>query len=114
VEGNRAPDRAGFHLLPATGLGWWSIGLLAAFAVLFLVRFGPLKLTFGFRGGEGFFDNPWMGSTALAAGLSGALAGGTAALAIARRRERSGLVFLILAIGFLVAAFSLGELFDHD
>ena len=114
MEGNRTPHRAGFHLLPVTRLGWWAVGFLASFLLLFLVRFGPLKLAFGFRGGEGFFDNPWMGLTALAAGLSGALAGGTAALAIARRRERSGLVFLILAIGLLVAAFSLGELLGHD
>ncbi len=113
MKENRKPYKSGFRLLPATGLGWWAVGLLAAFVLLFLVRFGPLKLAFGFRGGGGFFDNPWMGLTALVAGLSGALAGVTAALAIVRRSERSGLVFLILLVGLFVAAFSLGELFGH-
>jgi hypothetical protein len=113
MKGNRKPYRSGFRLLPATGLGWWAVGLLTAFVLLFLVRFGPLKLAFGFRGGQGFFDNPWMGLTALAAGLSGALAGIAAALAVARCGERSILVFLILLVGLFVAAFSLGELFGH-
>jgi len=81
MKSNRASSKPRFRLLSATRLGWWAARFLTAFLLLFRVRFGPLKLLFGFRGGGGFFDNPWMGLTALAAGSSAVLAGVTAALA---------------------------------
>ena len=95
------------HLLPVTRLGWWAAGLLTAFAAFLMVLFSLIAA--GERGGEGFFSNLWLALPGLGAGLSGVLAGATAALAIVRRGERSVLVFLVLIVGLIVALFLLGE-----
>ncbi len=95
------------HLLPATRPGWWSAGLLAAFAAFLMVLFSVIAA--GQRGGEGFFSNLWLALPGLGAGLSAILAGVTAAVAIVRRGERSVLVFLVLIVGLIVALFLLAE-----
>ena len=100
------------HLLPVTRVGWWSVGLLAAFAAFLIVLFSLIAA--GERGGDEFFSNLWLALPGLGAGLSGVLAGVTAAFAIVRRGERSVLVFLVLFVGLIVALFLLGEVVsDH-
>ena len=95
------------HLLPVTRLGWWSAGLLAAFAAFLTALFSLIAA--GERGGEGFFSNLWLALPGLGAGLSGVLAGVTAGVAIVRRGERSVIVFLVLIVGLIVALFLLAE-----
>ncbi len=100
------------HLLPVTRLGWWSAGLLTAFAAFLTALFSVVAA--GERGGEGFFSNLWLALPGLGAGLTGVLAGVTAGVAIVRRGERSVLVFLVLIVGLIVALFLLGEaVSDH-
>ncbi len=96
------------HLLPVTRAGWWSAGLLAAFAAFLIVLFSLVAA--GERGGDEFFSNLWLALPGLGAGLSAVLAGVTAAVAIVRRGERSVLVFLVLIVGLIVALFLLGEI----
>jgi membrane associated rhomboid family serine protease len=97
--------RATIHLLPRTRLGFWAVRLLIAFAALFLTICALVAA--GQRG-------VWLVSLVIPLGLSGALAGGTAAVAIVRRGERSLLVVLPLIVGLVVAFFAVGELIGHD
>jgi hypothetical protein len=104
--------RARIRLLPRTRLGVWALALLAAFGAFFILLMGLAAS--GQEGGDEFSDNLWLALPALGAGLSAVLAGVTAAVAVARRGERSLLVFLPLVVGSLVAIFLLGELVGHE
>jgi membrane associated rhomboid family serine protease len=97
--------RVRIHLLPQTRLGLWAVRFLVAFAALFLTLCALVVA--GQRG-------VWLVSLVIPLGLSGALAGGTAAVAVARRGERSVLVFLPLFVGLVVVFFAVGELIGHD
>ncbi len=79
-----------------------------AFAAFLTALFSLIAA--GERGGEGFFSNLWLALPGLGAGLSGVLAGVTAAVSIVRRGERSVLVFLVLVVGLIVALWLLGEI----
>ena len=80
---------------------------MAAFAACLTALFSLVAA--GERGGEEFFSNLWLALPGLGAGLSGVLAGVTAGVAIARRGERSVLVFVVLIVGLIVALWLLGE-----
>jgi flagellar biosynthesis protein FliQ len=103
---------ARIRLLPRTRLGFWAVGLLAAFAAFFILLISLAAS--GQEGGEEFSDNLWLALPGLAAGLSAVLGGVTAAVAVVRRGERSVLVFLPLIVGIFVAIFLLGELVGHE
>ena len=106
VEGTPAGHRgATIHLLPSTRLGLWALRLLIAFAALFLTLCALVVA--GQRG-------VWLVSLVIPLGLSGALAGGTAAFSVVRRGERSLLVFLPLVVGIIIAFFLVGELLGHE
>jgi membrane associated rhomboid family serine protease len=97
--------RVRIRLLPRTRLGFWAVRFLIAFAVFFLTLCALVAA--GQRG-------VWLVSLVIPLGLSGALAGGTAAVAVVRRGERSVLVFLPLVVGILIAIFLLGELIGPE
>jgi hypothetical protein len=89
---------------PATRLGWWAIWLTAAFATMFLINmtvFAPYyDSATQFR--QVFLPFYWafMLSCGLASGILGLVA-------MARRRERSRLIWLALLVG----AFALSLVF---
>ena len=103
---------ARIRLLPRTRLGFWAVGLLAAFAACFILLISLAAA--GQTGGDELSDNLWLALPGLGAGLSAVLAGVTAAVAVVRRGERSALVFLPLIVGIFVAIFLVGELVGHD
>ena len=84
---------------PTTRLGWWSIGLAAAFALLFAwfwtLRDSP-------RGGDTFFSNPWNTLRILVAGASAIGGGVTGLLAVWRKHECSIFLFAPVLVGTLV------------
>ena len=88
-HGSPVKNRPRITILPATHLGWWAVGLTAAFfPLVFAAAVVPRGAAFGFVSG---------------------LAGGIVALmAIVRDRERAVTVFaafvpLAIALGFVLA-----------
>ena len=93
---------------PGTRPGRWSLGFgLGFFLLLGLFQ---VLIASGQRGGDTFFDNPWLSLPALAGALSALAAGLLAALAIIRRGERSLFSFLALLLGLFVLLFLVGEI----
>jgi uncharacterized membrane protein len=93
--------------LPASRLGWWSVGLEVAFFALLMLWQGLNRA--GYGGREAFFEHPFVTSLVLAA-MASALAGGvTSFMSILRSRERSLLVFAALAVAIFVFLFTLAE-----
>ena len=89
------------HLLPRTPLGWWSVRLLIPFAALVLP---------GVALAASDHWLPWSPRVGFIGLLVGALAGVTAAVAVARRGERAVLVFLPLIVLVFCAIALVGEL----
>jgi len=99
-------------ILPKSYLGKWSIGLIAAFVVFFVIF--QILVASGQRGGETFFSNLALTIPIFLAGASGVLAFLTGLIGVIRNKERSILVFLAMLVGFLVLLFSIGEVaFPH-
>ena len=98
--------------LPASKLGWWSVGLECVFAALFMLWRGLSEA--GYGGGATFFEHPFVAAIVLAATTSAIAGGVTSVVAILRRRERSLLVFLSLLWALFVFLFALGELGGHQ
>jgi hypothetical protein len=99
-------------ILPKSYLGKWSIGLIAAFAVFFVIF--QLLVASGQRGGETFFSNLALTIPILLAGTSGVLSFLIGLIGVIRNRERSILVFLAMLVGFFILLFSIGEVvFPH-
>lgn len=103
-----APGQGGWRRIlrrPGTRLGWWAVGLTAAFVVLFAVNSAVfMRLT---------VDAPWQhtvlpfyGIAMLACGLAAGIVG---LIAIIRQRERSWLVWLAMLPGLWVLFLVLGE-----
>ena len=101
-------------ILPKTSLGRWSVGLAAAFVLLFVLhqtfaasarRNPPANPT---------PPNPVIIMAVVADYISGIASIVTGIVSIMRRKERAILVFLVEIVGFFVLLFLLGEfLFPH-
>lgn len=94
--------------MPKTRLGKWSVGLIAAFFLLFLLL--QVLVASGQRGGETFFSNLALAIPGLSMGMVGVLAFFTGTVGIIKSKERSILVFLATLIGLFVLWFVLGEI----
>jgi len=100
------------HFIPKTNLGKWSIWLIIAFIILFIVS--QLLVSSGQRGGATFFSNLLLSIPMLVAGISGISAFFVGIIGIIKSKERAIIVFLSTIIGFLILFFVLGEfLFPH-
>lgn len=100
-------------LFPKTTLGKWSIGLVIAAFLCFVVF--VIEVAFGFRGGDTFdFRDLWAGIPIMIAGVCFISALMTGVIGIIKYKERSVLVFLSAAAGLFVLLLVLGEfLFPH-
>ena len=90
---------------PSTRLGWWAVGLMAAFVVLILINnavFMQLPEVTTWR----VFFLPLYAIVMLLCGLA---AGVAALVAIILKRERSVLAWLPVLTGLFVVVFLLGE-----
>jgi len=90
---------------PSTRLGWWSVGLAAAFEILMTINTAIfMRLT---------VDVPWRVTVLPFYGvfmmLCGLAAGIVGLIAVIRQHERSWLVWLTLLIGLNALIFVLGE-----
>jgi ABC-type thiamin/hydroxymethylpyrimidine transport system permease subunit len=95
---------------PRTRLGWWAVGLSAAYLVMYILNTAVLM-----RLAE---DVSWRQTALPFYGISmmlcGLVAGVVGLLAVIRSRERSWIVWLALLLGASVVSFVLGELlFPH-
>ena len=102
------------NILPKSALGRWSLGLAAAFILLFVlfqtfaafVRRNPVP-----HPGP---PSPVILIAVVADYISGIAAFVTGLISIIKSKERSILVFLVVAVGFLALLFLLGEvIFPH-
>jgi cytochrome bd-type quinol oxidase subunit 2 len=96
------------RFIPRTRLGKWSIWLIIAVIVLFIIF--QLLVASGQRGGATFFSNIALSVPMLIAGLSGISAFFTGIIGIIKSKERSILTFIATIIGFFILFFVLGEL----
>lgn len=94
-----------FRQRPRTKLGWWAVGLLAAFVVMYIINAGVfMQLS----------APEWMNQTLLPAFgilmvLCGLATGVAALIALIRKRERSWLVWLALLPGAMMVFLLMGE-----
>ena len=101
-------------ILPKGPLGWWSVGLAAAFFLLRLVF-----QTFFAEGGRNPVPNPGPPSPVVLMGvvanyISGIASFVTGLISMIKSKERSILVFSVVIVGFLALIWLLGEvLFPH-
>ena len=94
-------------VLPKTSWGKWSVGLIVAF-ILFFVLFLILVAS-GQRGGGTFFSNLLLTVPMLLAGTCGVAAFVTGLIGVIKSKERSILVFLAILISLYILVFCLGE-----
>ena len=98
--------------MPSTIAGRWSVALLASFVAALGSFF--LLVASGQRGGDTFFANELLAAVFLLAGSSAIAAGLAGALAMFRSHERAPLVIAATAIGAVVIAYALLEvIFEH-
>ena len=96
---------------PQSKLGKWSVGLIAAFAIILGVFF--LLVASGERGGMTFFSNLKLSLTGLSAGVCG-IAAFIVGLISLIKKDRAILVWLATAVGLFVLWFVAAELlFPH-
>jgi hypothetical protein len=93
--------------VPRTVLGRLSAGLLGGFVVMLGLFF--VIVASGQRGGDAYIDNLWLALPMTAAAISGAAAGLIGLWAIVGRSERAPIIFVALAVGFVVIAWSSAE-----
>jgi hypothetical protein len=84
---------ANFLGMPRTGLGWWAVGLSAAFVAMFVLA-----------------TNNIVHLSGLLIMLCGLVAGILELEAVIANRERSWLVWLMLLPGLFALLFALGEM----
>jgi hypothetical protein len=95
-------------IMPRTGPGKWSVWLMAAFVVLFVVF--RLAATGGEGGGEGLFDNPLLTISVMLAGITGTASFFTGLVSVIRYGERSILVYPAMIIGLCVLLLVVAEI----
>jgi hypothetical protein len=95
------------YFIPKTQLGKWSVWLIIAFIVLFILF--QILVASGQRGGATFFSNLALSIPMFIAGISGISAFFTGIIGIIKNKEWSVLVFLSTIVGFLILFFVLGE-----
>lgn len=103
--------------MPKTRLGKWSVWLIAVFFLLFILT----QIIAAVGRSQGAFDSDstniyqiLIPIAIIPVGISGLCAFFTGIWAIVKYKERSILVFISTAVGFLVLTFVLGEfLFPH-
>ncbi len=99
-------------LKPATGLGRWSVWLLATFAVGLTGLM--LAISAGQKGGDTFTDNWLLAGPGLVVAASGIGAFVTGLIAMVHEGERSPAVMLATLVGLLVTLFVVLEIaFPH-
>ena len=97
---------------PNTVLGTWSVRLIVAFLLFFILFF--VFATSGQKGGDTFFSNLSLAIPILIAAVLAVSAFFTGIISIFRNRERAIFVFLSTAMGFFVLLFGLAEImFPH-
>lgn len=101
------------HFVPKTNLGKWSVRLIIAFFLLFILT----QIIAAVGRGQGAFDSDSFNIyqilipiTIIPAGICGIAAFITGIIGVAKSKERSVLVFLATAIGLFVLIFVLGEI----
>lgn len=95
-------------ITPRTVPGKWSVWLIVAFIVLFVIF--RLAIAAGQRGGEGLFDNPLLTIPIMLAGITGTASFFTGLASVIRYGERSILVYPAMIIGLCVFLYVLGEI----
>jgi len=95
-----------------TTLGKWSVGLIIAFVVMFLIL--NILIWSGQRGGATFFSNLYLAIPGVLSALSAIASFFTGITSIIKDKERSIVVFVATIIGFLVLLFVSAEIiFPH-
>jgi len=99
------PSRRRILRWPSTRLGWWSVGLAAAFVILMTINSAvfmrlPEDITWRVT------VLPFYGIFMLLCGLAAGIVG---LIAVIRQHERSWLVWLAILPGLFVLVFILGE-----
>ena len=99
------PSRRRILRWPSTRLGWWSVGLAAAFVILMTINSAvfmrlPEDMTWRVT------VLPFYGIFMLLCGLAAGIVG---LIAVIRRHERSWLVWLAILPGLFALVFMLGE-----
>lgn len=103
-----------WRITPKTSLGWWSIGLIIATPILFLIGTSFMSSLYETipAGGtvlDDIYARPAMALTILAGVLCGVLAFITGSLTIFQKKEKTILVYIATLLGALVTIFLLGE-----
>ena len=93
---------------PKSSLGRWSVGLAAAFILLYVLYLVQVA------SGGGLLPSPIASVAAVATSISCIAAFVTGLISIIKSKERSILVFLAVAVGLFVLIIPLGEiLYPH-
>lgn len=98
--------------MPKTKFGKWSLVCIGSFIVFLLI--GQAMVASGQEGGETFTDNLLISVPMSLALLSGVLAFAFGLYSIIKQKERSPMVFIAAAIGFLILVFAVGELLGPE
>lgn len=105
--------------MPKTLLGKWSIRLIVAMPILFVIGASLTNSLYrNVPAGNSILEDiagrPALALTMLAGSVSGTAAFVTGIIAIIRQKERSPLVYIATAIGTLLVLFLIGEVvFPH-
>lgn len=103
------------RIVPSTTLGWWSIGLIVAMPLLFLIGASFTSSVYGSvpAGGTLFEDitvRPALALTMLAGMAAGISAFILGILAIIRQKEKALLVYVSTVLGALLLLLLAGEI----
>ena len=96
------------YIVPGTKLGRMTSYLFFGFWFFFAI-FRGFVLS-GYRGGEGFFDNPALAIPISLAGLCGGVSFFTGLVSMIFKKERSAFVFVCALWGLFVLVFISGEI----